>query len=355
MPALASLPILDAWHAAAWAAAGALGGACALAAWAWRARRRARAGRLRAQAEVRRYRSLFDQVPVGLYRNVVDGPVKMTMVNPALVAMFGYTSAEEYQEVEGDELFVRAADRQAWARKLLDAGQAEEQELLLKRKDGSPFWGAVTCRVYRDGDGQVACIDGVIQDVTRRKEAEDALEEARRRLERLATTDGLTGLLNRRTVLERLETELTRCRRLALPLALVLLDVDHFKAVNDRHGHQAGDRVLAHVGRLLRAACRSYDLAGRYGGEEFILALPHADASQGRAAAERLRQRLAAAPVPLGDGEALAVTASLGVAVAAEGVDTADALVAAADQALYKAKAAGRNRVWPAPSAALPG
>ncbi len=154
---------------------------------------------------------------------------------------------------------------------------------------------------------------------------------------RLASTDGLTGVSNRRVFEETLRREAARATRTGEPLSLVLLDVDHFKQVNDRHGHQVGDDVLRHVGRVLADAGRGSDLSARYGGEEFAVLLPACDGPEAVAVADRLRAGLAAgAPVP--------ITASAGVATLGAGAPTPEALVGAADGALYEAKGAGRDR-----------
>lgn len=165
------------------------------------------------------------------------------------------------------------------------------------------------------------------------------------RLADAATHDPLTGLLNRRAVHERVSREEARARREKSPVAVALFDIDHFKRVNDRFGHAAGDEVLRVVGRLVAADVRPYDLAARWGGEEFLLVLPGADAAAALATAERLRRRIETAEVRLPDGP-LPVTISGGVAAAVpdEGI-VFDALVARADSALYRAKEEGRNRV----------
>ncbi len=163
-------------------------------------------------------------------------------------------------------------------------------------------------------------------------------------LSRLATTDGLTGLANRRVLFERLEAERARSHRYEHGLALALLDVDHFKQVNDRHGHPAGDEVLRQVAAALRELARETDLPARHGGEEFAIVLPATGEPGARALAERLRERVQALEVPWQD-EALRVTASLGVSALEGEADTVDALVSRADRALYAAKEGGRNRV----------
>jgi len=169
------------------------------------------------------------------------------------------------------------------------------------------------------------------------------LIEARDALEVQATRDGLTGVFNRRTLIERLEVELGRAKRQRQPVGLMMLDVDHFKRVNDTWGHLAGDAVLRALCVRMQSVVRPYDLVGRFGGEEFVLVVPGAGRAQMLDVAERVREAIAASPVPVDGGE-LAVTASLGVAVMA-GVTSANVLIHAADEALYAAKNGGRDRV----------
>lgn len=161
---------------------------------------------------------------------------------------------------------------------------------------------------------------------------------------RLASTDMLTGMMNRRAFCSTMERELARAQRHGTPLSMILLDVDRFKSVNDVYGHAAGDAVLAHVGKILSKTGRRSDIVGRWGGEEFVIALPHCDGNGARVAAERLRGRLESTPVVLPNGQPLAVTASFGVATFEPG-EPLDAIVARADRAMYSAKNAGRNRV----------
>jgi diguanylate cyclase (GGDEF)-like protein len=173
-----------------------------------------------------------------------------------------------------------------------------------------------------------------------------ALENARlhRIVERQAMVDGLTGIANRRHCEEALTTEIAQADRLGTPLTLVLADLDDFKAINDVHGHAAGDEVLREFAAVLRATVRDSDLAGRWGGEEFLLLLPGADAAGGAQLAERVRSSLAERSFRGHEGAVISVTCSFGVARHAAGSDERD-LFAAADRALYRAKRAGKNRV----------
>jgi diguanylate cyclase (GGDEF)-like protein len=165
-----------------------------------------------------------------------------------------------------------------------------------------------------------------------------------RRVASQATTDALTGVANRRSFDEELALEWRRAHRIGDSLALVLLDLDDFKKVNDTHGHPAGDAVLRMVGEVLGAGVRQIDLAARYGGEEFVVLVPESDLSGAMQLAKRLRLAVSKARVELPNGRMLKVTASLGVAVKAD-LTSAEQLIAAADDALYEAKRAGKNRV----------
>lgn len=177
-------------------------------------------------------------------------------------------------------------------------------------------------------------------------ERTEALAAANERLARLAETDGLTGLYNHRHLHERLGLEVERSRRSGLPVSLLMIDVDHFKEYNDRHGHPAGDEVLRRLARLMNAERRANDLCARYGGEEFAILLVDTAKETGAAAAERLRQRVAEHGFP--DAETQPggrLTISVGVATHPGDADTPAALLEAADEALYEAKRQGRNRV----------
>jgi len=161
---------------------------------------------------------------------------------------------------------------------------------------------------------------------------------------RKSMLDSLTHLWNRQAILDVLDRELARSRRTGEPVGVLMADVDHFKIINDTHGHLAGDAALQEVARRLRAAVRPYDAIGRYGGEEFLVVLSGCSTDSASRIGEKIRSRVGLAPVDLGTTR-LAVTLSLGVASSdAVGADPL-ALVAAADAALYRAKAAGRDRV----------
>jgi diguanylate cyclase (GGDEF)-like protein len=160
----------------------------------------------------------------------------------------------------------------------------------------------------------------------------------------LARTDGLTGIANRRHLFELGAQEMSRARRFGHPLCALMLDIDHFKQVNDIHGHVAGDRILKIVARCFLALVRDIDVVARYGGEEFVILLVETDLTGARILAERLREQVAKT-VAVTDQGPLTVTISLGVACAQLERDDFAALLVRADSALYSAKQAGRNRV----------
>lgn len=172
-----------------------------------------------------------------------------------------------------------------------------------------------------------------------------------RALAEASSLDPLTGLYNRRFVLDSLEAEMNRAVRSGAPVSVLMLDLDHFKSVNDNHGHAAGDLVLRLVGSVLKENCRVYDVPARYGGEEFCLLLPDTAVENSITVAERIRTRLESKSIAYRDGSTLRITASIGVAALDEN-DSGEAfghsaLIDRADRALYAAKNRGRNRVVP--------
>ena len=232
---------------------------------------------------------------------------------------------------------LRDADDNGWS---LDEGWR-------LRADGTRFWGSALIAPLQDRsrppdgvllprenpDDPKYCL--VMRDITDKRDASEAQRKA-------ISCDHLTGIANRRAFFEAAELELERHRRLPRNLCLILFDVDHFKLVNDTHGHPAGDAVLRDLAELLASTFRQVDVVARVGGEEFAVLLPSTDMGHAIAVANRLRLAVQARPVPV-DGVAIRYTLSGGVAQMDGSVDGLDGLMRLADRALYAAKAQGRN------------
>lgn len=171
------------------------------------------------------------------------------------------------------------------------------------------------------------------------------LKEAHDRIEEIAHKDELTNLANRRFIMELLDIEISRCKRYGNPLSAFILDIDHFKRVNDEHGHLSGDKVLRQIGSILSTTVRDTDRIGRFGGEEFLGFLPETDIQGAVIQAERLRCQVAECPFIVEEGKILQLTVSIGVAQYDISNDTIETFLSRADEALYQAKQSGRNKV----------
>lgn len=169
------------------------------------------------------------------------------------------------------------------------------------------------------------------------------LREVNEKLKEVALRDPLTGMGNRRFLMERLKEESERAQRTENGFALAILDVDHFKSINDRFGHEAGDRALCHIAHAIQSAVRDYDVTGRWGGEEFLVMLPDTQLDVAQRVCERVRAAIEAAPMGRGDAAGLRLSASLGLTAQTPGEHFSETLKRA-DAALLRAKAAGRNR-----------
>ena len=163
----------------------------------------------------------------------------------------------------------------------------------------------------------------------------------------MSITDPLTGLHNRRYMEARLSEELNRSKRYDVPMSFMMIDIDDFKLYNDRNGHQAGDRALEITAQCLRSTLRKADVASRYGGEEFSILLPQTTSKEAGAIADRLRRRILQTRFPNGETQPLgAVTISIGLSSLSPAIDSVEAMIRAADRALYHAKSNGKNRAY---------
>ena len=182
------------------------------------------------------------------------------------------------------------------------------------------------------------------EDITARRRQEEDLRRATEQLELLALQDPLTGLANRRKFAERFDYDAVRAKRGHTLLSLLMVDIDHFKAINDRNGHPAGDECLRTLANILESSVRQVDLVARFGGEEFAILLPETLLADAQSTAERIRLRIAQTPCRLAES-VVSMTVSVGAACMDPGGSTLDELVARADRALYRAKQAGRDQV----------
>ena len=208
----------------------------------------------------------------------------------------------------------------------------------LSRAAGRVAAGDLDVGLPVTGGGEVAYLTGVFNDMVTQ------LRESRKALEVRSMTDGLTGLFNRRHMMDLLEQETQRSRRHEHPFAVLMIDVDHFKEYNDAHGHLAGDQVLQRLAHLIQSTVREVDRAGRYGGEEFIVLMPETTRDAAAEVAERVRQQLASEPFAT-NAPPVSLTLSIGVSAFPADGESVEAVIGAADAALYSAKHQGRDRV----------
>ncbi len=290
-------------------------------------------GALRAERD--RDRAILDAIASGY---LVTNNGCISEVNDVMCEILGFSRDElvgvtppwPFWPPEGVELGFQLIDEVL--AKARESGRGETFEIPLMRKDGTRFIAEITATAAHNPDGSEMAWVSTIHDVSRRRDYEAELE-------RLANHDPLTGLANRRLFERRLQEEMTDAVRYDRSLAVAILDLDHFKRVNDRFGHPTGDRALKETAQRLSQALRSGDLLARVGGEEFAWILPEAQTQGAWAAVERARQAISEVPYE----EIGTLTISVGVGLRAELRDAAE-LYKNADRSLYQAKRDGRNR-----------
>lgn len=217
-------------------------------------------------------------------------------------------------------------------------GHVKDLEFYLICSDGSTKPVLVTATLIRDADGKAIMSRSIVFDITERKKLEKKLED-------LSNNDSLTGLCNRRHFYELAAREVERALRLKSPFALAILDVDHFKLVNDQFGHAIGDKLLAALGKTLKEKMRAIDIVARIGGEEFAVLMPQTELDNATLVLDRLREHMAAIKIVTDDGRSAGFTVSIGVTVRQANEVDIDATLSRADGALYDAKRSGRNKV----------
>jgi diguanylate cyclase (GGDEF)-like protein/PAS domain S-box-containing protein len=303
-----------------------------------------------------RYRGLFDDVPVALYRTTPAG--QFLDANPAMIRMMGYPDRTILLSTNAAELYANADDRSGWQALMDQDETVKDFEFQARRYDGAPIWVKNTARAIKDGAGRVLCYEGSLEDITFREQAQEALAQANEGLKARLTEigilqeqlrersirDPLTDLYNRRNLEETLVQELAKADRKSYPVSLIMMDIDHFKCINDTYGHKAGDQALQFLADFIRSRIRRSDTACRFGGDEFVVVMPETPLRSAYERAEDFRQGVQSLQLP-DFGMPANLTVSIGIATYPVHGATKDDLLRAADQAMYLAKAQGRNRV----------
>ncbi len=280
-----------------------------------------------------RLQTILEQSPIGVsVSRREDGVV--IFANTRFAELTGFPR-ERVIGSRARDYYVDDNQRERVIERLRTSGSVVNMEVQFRRADGSSFWTLFTVNQ--------AVIQGVevnlawIYDYTERRNMEEALRD-------MASKDPLTGIYNRRSFMELGRQQLARSQRFREPMSVVVLDVDHFKKINDSYGHATGDDALRMVAGACASILREYDILGRLGGEEFVVVLPGATPDESRVVAERLRRHIARMPVPGPEGR-FHMTASMGIAGVESAGDTLEKAIHRADLALYRAKREGRNRV----------
>jgi diguanylate cyclase (GGDEF)-like protein/PAS domain S-box-containing protein len=281
------------------------------------------------------FRRLFESMQDVYYRTDAQGVVQH--VGPGVRRVLGY----EPHEIEGhtaEAYYPQSSDRDAFKAAIATHGEVADFSGQMVRKDGRVIDISISSHALFDHNGEFAGIEGIYRDVTQRKNLE-------RELQRLATTDMLTGMTNRRAFLDLAERTYAQSRRKGTAMCLLMLDLDHFKSVNDRFGHLEGDRVLVVFTQAVRAQLRGSDTVGRLGGEEFCVLLPQTDTASAAEVATRILAGTRAMRLETVAGEAFSITVSAGLATLLASDKSLHRLLDRADQSLYSAKRSGRDRL----------
>lgn len=294
-------------------------------------------GRARINTSERRLRAFLNTTPDGVI--VISAKGEIEEFNPGAEAMFGYAAAE----IVGQSVnrLMQAEDAQQHDSHIRHANQAAARTMAVgreihgRRKDGSVF--PIEVKVADTHvEGRLVHV-GVLRDITERKTTE-------RQLHDLARLDSLTGVANRRALMDMLDEAWAWSQRHQSPLSVLMIDADHFKSINDTYGHHVGDLVLVHLAQVCLSCLREVDRFGRFGGEEFLAVVPETEREQAETVAARLVREVATSVIAVSGVQGLKLTISVGVASVGPEVASVHQLVQQADAALYRAKSLGRNR-----------
>jgi diguanylate cyclase (GGDEF)-like protein/PAS domain S-box-containing protein len=265
------------------------------------------------------------------------GP-EIVYVNEAFIEKTGYTAEEVIGKTP--RILQREGTNRDDLKKIRQALEKQEPVRVTLRnfsKKGNEYWVDLSILPLPDKNGKISHFAAIQRDITDYKKLEQDLQI-------LCRTDPLTTAANRRAFNEIISQEFSRFKRSQKEYALVMIDLDHFKSINDQHGHGAGDRVLIEVTERCKDNLRVHDIIARLGGEEFCILLPYTNLEQAHKVAERLRQKIEVMPI-ISDGNRIKVTVSVGISLVSEGDSDGHDAIERADKKLLEAKSLGRNRV----------
>lgn len=300
--------------------------------------------RKRAEEKLRQLSLAVEHSPASIVITDINGRIEY--VNSKFTEVTGFTLNEVLGKTPRDTFGSNELQSEVRTEHLnaIRDGKEWHGEMLNHRKNGETYWEAVSISPITDPNGVITHFVAVNEDITSRKETEEKIMRLNVGLELLAMTDHLTSLYNRRYFMQRGTEEFKRAWRTNQPLALLMLDVDHFKMVNDVHGHEAGDMTLQQIAATLKTTLRETDILGRMGGEEFAILLPNTQSKEAGLLAERIRQAVGNAPFEI-PNKFLTITISIGAVVITGEMSGIDDMLRNADAAMYSAKRRGGNRV----------
>lgn len=289
----------------------------------------------RARAEIEeKFMTLFNNAPIGIFRSTFSG--KLIDVNPAIVDMFGFESQQAMiDSLCTIDMYSEPESRQPLLDGLTKQGRVNNLECQLKVRNGQTIWVAISARLSSKQCSEDTCMEGFILDITEKKQQEE-------RIKQLAMHDNLTGLPNRNLFEDRLSHAITMSDRSGVPMAILYLDLDGFKEVNDSSGHAAGDAVLVEISHRLKHCLREEDTIARLGGDEFCVILPHTQSREqitnvADKILDNVRQEI------IFNNKPFYLGASIGISIYPEDAESGSELLKVADRAMYSAKNAGKQ------------
>ena len=293
-----------------------------------------------------RYRSLFEQSSDAIFIFQVEGQEKgkILSANKAANSMHGYTNKEMLSLYISDLMTPEETEMILKQENDFFHNESRRSEVMHKKKNGDLFPVEASASLITAGDKKL--ILAIYRDISKRKEAEEKMSRLIKKLELMSQTDGLTGLFNRQHLDKRLSEEIHRAKRYNHPLSLIMFDIDNFKAINDTYGHIAGDKILQHTSSIINEVLRDSDIAGRFGGDEFIVILTETGIDVGSQVAERIRTRIKQKMVPVKKHQTVGYNISIGIAEYSNKLKTPEEFIAKADKALYAAKNSNSEQVF---------